>query len=1111
MADILVVDDWPINREFLATLLRYAGHGVREAGDGSQALLEMQSARPDLLIADILMPVMDGTELANRMAASPELASVPIIFYTASYRLSEAQALAADCGVTTVLGKPSEPQALLDAVHRELGLPPKSLGLPAVSDTTSHDHSATQNLQMSLASELEGLRARLQRSVHSYGASSSATSEQLDQIAVRVDDAFLLAQALSMRLATLIELGIELSRRESPAEMLAIFCRAARDVLNARRAVVCVLDEGGHVVELAVTGFGALTDEIVRREFVPTAGMFGELLRDGRPRWKDVGNDGASLGLPPSHPPISSILAVRIASRERTFGWFYVADHVGQRSFTGDDVHVAEILSAQFATQYENRVLLDRTRRHAGLLEVEIRERQVAAERLRESELQFRQLAENIREVLFLRSVTGEMLYVSPAYEQIWQRPRESFQTRPRSWFEHVHPDDQGRVLKDVIELSETQPFSHEYRILRPDGSVRWIRARGFPIHDANGNIYRVAGVAEDITDAKLQELRIRRLSRILRVLSSVNATIVRTHERVPLLDETCRIAFEEGGFPIVWVGLHGPDGYMRIVASRGLDRETIAESEEYVSHGKIHAWGPGRAALQSKTVVVYQDLQATASDSMGPISRKALTQGCRSVATLPLLIGTRLVGTIVFYAKDTELFDGEELGLLNEIASNVSFALQYIDKEEKIHYLAHYDPLTGLPNGSLFAERFTQAVEARPSMAALFLLDLDRFSHVNDSLGRHVGDRLLVAVAERLSGSVPEPTLMARVGADTFAIGVSALRSDRDAGTVLQERIFAVLNRPFEINESELRVSARVGVALYPSDGEAGDTLLKNAEIALKGAQSTNARFMFYSPQINSRVAADLALEQQLRVAIERDEFRVFYQPKVAAKTAEVVGLEALLRWQSPDGGLVSPDRLIRVLEDSELILDVGRWVIEQALRDYRLWHERGLRAPRIAVNVSPIQLRYADFPEMVLAAIAESGLGGSPLELEITESVIMADIEASTERLQRLNDMGVRIAIDDFGTGYSSLRYLATLPVDTLKIDRSFIVRMTSDQDSTTLVSTMINLAHSFQLDVVAEGVDSDEQARLLRLMKCDVLQGYLFGKPVPAAEIEHMLAPR
>ena len=440
-------------------------------------------------------------------------------------------------------------------------------------------------------------------------------------------------------------------------------------------------------------------------------------------------------------------------------------------------------------------------------------------------------------------------------------------------------------------------------------------------------------------------------------------------------------------------------------------------------------------------------------------------------------------------------------------MAGDVSFALQYIDKEEQLNYLAYYDPLTGLANGSLFQERLAQMLDGKPRKAALFIIDLDRFTDLNDSLGRHIGDRLLMEVGTRLAAVVPEPSLFARVGADSFAVAVSALRTDSEAGSVLQERIMSVFNDPFILDDREVRASVRAGVAVYPGDGADHETLFKNAEAALNGAREANTRFMFYSPQLNARVADDLALEQELRGALEREEFRLYYQPKVAAKSGQLVGLEALLRWQRPQG-VVPPDRFIRVLEESELIIDVGRWVIVQALADFRAWRQRGLHVPRIAVNVSPIQLRYADFPDMVLGELQRAGIEGEPLELEITESVIMADIEASTERLKRLNDSGVTIAIDDFGTGYSSLRYLARLPVDTLKIDRSFVMRMSLESDSMTLVSTMISLAHAFELTVVAEGVESEEQANLLRLLKCDVLQGYLFGKPVPASEVEALL---
>jgi EAL domain-containing protein (putative c-di-GMP-specific phosphodiesterase class I) len=366
----------------------------------------------------------------------------------------------------------------------------------------------------------------------------------------------------------------------------------------------------------------------------------------------------------------------------------------------------------------------------------------------------------------------------------------------------------------------------------------------------------------------------------------------------------------------------------------------------------------------------------------------------------------------------------------------------------------------------------------------------------------------LLASAAARLAAAFPDGRV-ARVGADSFAVTAANLKQETDAGTLLQDKLLAVFNRPFANDGEELRITARVGVAVYPSDAPDPETLYNNAEAALKEAQQSGARYLFYSPRLNSRVAEDLALEQQLLSALERSEFILYYQPKIAARSGELVGLEALLRWQPRKGAIVTPDRFIGVLEDTELIIDVGRWVVEQALADHRRWVDMNMRALPVAVNVSPIQLRYADFPDMILAALGHHGVPGSSLELEITESVIMSDIEAHTQRLEQIAAAGVSIAIDDFGTGYSSLRYLAKLPVDTLKIDRSFIVTMASDADSMTLVSTIVSLAHSFDLSVVAEGVDSEEQAHLLRLMKCDTLQGYLLGKPMPAAEIEKLLS--
>jgi diguanylate cyclase (GGDEF)-like protein/PAS domain S-box-containing protein len=1105
MADILVIDDWPINRDFLATLLRYAGHTIREAADGAAALELVRRARPDIVITDILMPGMDGVEFAKRMAAVPEFSDIPVIFYTATYRLAEAREMASTCGVTTVLPKPSDPQHVLDAVNGELGLPLITLSPQAEGQAEPPTQPPTRELQVMHSRNLSDLQAELRSSITELASPMNGEARRLHHIVTRVESSFLGAQALAMRLATVIELGAELAGRGQPTEMMDVFCRAARDVFGAAVAAVCILDEAGKVVELVAIGLTEQQTAALRIQLGHVGGILAEVLRDGRVRNIEGRVDPIEIGFPASHPSIANLLAARIATRNRTYGWFYVASRVETAGVAASDPQLAQILAAQFGSHYENLMLFDRAKRHAALLEVEAAERKDAMARTRESELRFRQLAENINEVFFLLDAkSNTTLYISPGYARIWQRSAEMLYAQPEQWMEAVHPDDRARVA-EVNARGAFDNFVNEFRIVRPDGTVRWIKARGFPIRDSSGSVYRVAGIAEDVSESKLQELSIRRLSRILRVLSSINSTIVRRHERDELLDETCRILHDEGGFPIVWIGLLQPDGSLRVAASRGLDAE-IAAVLEARTKGPSDERSPLTEWRRTKGIVVRGDLRELAPELLGPVAAAALQSGCRSLAYLPLAPNNEPTGLIAIYGNEVNPFDPAETALLGELAGDVSFALQYIDKEEQLNYLAYYDPLTDLPNRTLFAERITQMLDRRPERAALFLADLDRFTHLNDSLGRHVGDRLLASVAARLREFVPEPNYLGRVGADTFAVGVSSLKTDTEAAAIMRERILAPLSRPFDIEGHEVRVSARAGVAIFPTDGESGETLLRNAEAALGGARTAGARFLFYSPQLNSRVAEDIVLEQNLRAALERREFVLHYQPKIDAKSGELVGVEALIRWQSQNG-LVPPMKFIRVLEESDLILDVGQWVIEKALEDYLLWRSRGLRAVPIAVNVSPIQLRYGDFPDMVLKVLG-AARSESPIEIEITESVLMADIEQNTERLRRLNENGVNIAIDDFGTGYSSLRYLAKLPVDTLKIDRSFVITMIKDPASMTLVSTIINLAHSFDLKVVAEGVDSEEQARVLRLMKCDTLQGYLFSRPVPAESLEAML---
>jgi diguanylate cyclase (GGDEF)-like protein/PAS domain S-box-containing protein len=435
-------------------------------------------------------------------------------------------------------------------------------------------------------------------------------------------------------------------------------------------------------------------------------------------------------------------------------------------------------------------------------------------------------------------------------------------------------------------------------------------------------------------------------------------------------------------------------------------------------------------------------------------------------------------------------------------------------EQQERIAYLSHYDSLTGLPNRELFRERITQLLNsARRSgqQVAVALGDVRRFRRINETLGRDAGDTVLRESALRLKQVWPEPETLARVGGATFAGAISRISDPAAVIHSLDKVAQEAFHAPFEVAGHEVQVALTSGIAVFPNDGDDVDTLLTNAETALLRAKAQRERYLFYQPQMNAHVAQLLTLESQLQRALEQEQFVLHYQPKIASATGRVTGVEALIRWQHPGSGLVPPVQFIRVLEETGLILEVGRWAIRKALVDARRWRSAGGEPLRVAVNVSAIQLQQRDFVQAVGAAIAELGGDCCPLDLEITESLLMHDIHANIQKLTALNSMGVRLSIDDFGTGYSSLAYLAQLPVHALKIDRSFIQGMVNSTHSRTIVDSVISLAHSLGVKVTAEGVETEEQAELLTGLRCDELQGYLYSRPLSADDLTDFLASR
>ncbi|MBI5461778.1 MAG: EAL domain-containing protein [Gammaproteobacteria bacterium] len=755
-------------------------------------------------------------------------------------------------------------------------------------------------------------------------------------------------------------------------------------------------------------------------------------------------------------------LAVMTAAL-RSFGAFYLA--LGGGLFY---LLYLVVRRTQRRLEQVHRRDIDQRQKHAADQTRHIVELEAERDKLRSAEQTLKNRETSLaraQQIAHLGSwewdIVGNGLHWSDEIYRIFGlKPRE-FGATYETFMEHVHPDDRDRVNRAVnAALTDNQPYVIEHRVVRPDGTERIVMERADVVRDAAGAPILMAGTVQDISERKHAESELRLTAQV----------------------------FENSIEGIVITDAHG--NILRV--NRAFTNITGYAEKDILGHNpRLLRSGRHDAAF-------YQAMWAS------------------------LLEYGYWQGEIWNRRKNGDIYP-EWLSLIairDERGNTLHYAGVFADLTEKkqaearAHYLAYYDTLTELPNRQLLEERLKQALTAAPGnhrMTALLHLDLDRFRHINDSLGYAFGDRLLRAVASRLTEHIRGSDTLARFTGDEFAVMLADIGDVENAAQVA-EKILATMTQPFELDGREIFVTPSIGIAVYPLDGDDKDDLIKAADTAMGHAKTQGGNtYRFYNSEMNQGISQRLTLESSLRRALEREEFLLHYQPQVSLSSGAIIGMEALLRWQHPERGLIAPAEFIPLLEENGLIVPVGEWVLRTACAQTSRWRNEGLLDLRVAVNLSERQFRQSDLTAMVDRVLRETDLTPQQLELEITESLMIQDVQTTITTLHQLHTLGIQISIDDFGTGYSSLSYLKKLPIGKIKIDQSFVREICVDPDDAAIANSIIGLGHSLRMQVIAEGVETVEQLEYLCAQGCDEIQGYYFSRPLPAENFARLIGEK
>ena len=667
------------------------------------------------------------------------------------------------------------------------------------------------------------------------------------------------------------------------------------------------------------------------------------------------------------------------------------------------------------------------------------------------------------------------------------------------------HAPEAARTFRAIEQniLSTGRPMiDREESIVDASGAKKWLLSTKVPLRNDRDEIFGLVGIARDITDRKRADVLRDGQSQILQMIAK-SAPLAEVLDHLMHLVESQLIGIYCSVLLLDDDGVHLRHGAAPRLAA------AYVEAIDGIRIGpKVGSCGT--AAFRREAVIVTDIMHDPLWEDYREL---AATHGYRSCWSSPILSHQGMVlGTFAMYSATVREPTETEMRHIEAATRIAGIAIERKQSEDRIHFLANHDVLTGLPNRTLLKDRLSQAIlnaERYDRWVTVVFVDLDNFKIVNDSMGHNAGDELLKTVASRMLNCVRATDTVVRLGGDEFVILLVDQPKSADIISATIQKLRAAIAESVHLGGRGLRVTSSMGIANYPSDGMDADTLIANADAAMYRAKEIGRdNFQFYTPELNTKVHEKFLLQEELRNAVARSEFVLLFQPQVDLRSGRVFAVEALIRWKHPTLGMMPPIKFIPIAEETGLIVPIGDWVLHEACRQNKAWQDAGLPRMNVCVNVSARQFRERNLIARVVDALQDSGLEAKYLELELTESLIMQDVEQAVATMEELQALGVQLSIDDFGTGYSSLSALKNFPVARLKIDKSFINDLSTNENDKAVASAVISLGQKLNLRVIAEGVETDDQVTFLRENNCDEMQGYHFSKPIPARGIEELL---